>query len=90
MREHWVEAEHLREPRGGEDFWAVDTAAHPLLDPAFPEHPSRLRRFLRGFYERIRRDDEAYRRAVAAQIHPPTAVAWPRSCRRPTPTSARS
>jgi hypothetical protein len=85
MREHWVEAEHLREPRGGEDFWAVDTTAHPLLDPAFPERPSRLRRFLRGFYERIRRDDEAYRRAVAAQIHPPGAPSdWASDSRRLT------
>ena len=51
----------------------MDTTAHPLLDPAFLERPSRLRRFLRGFYERIRQDDDAYRRAVAAQIHPPGA-----------------
>lgn len=72
MQEHWVEQERLRGP-SGEDIWAVDWSAHPLLDPAFPERPSRQRRFLRLFYERIRRDEEAYQRALASLLRPPGA-----------------
>jgi hypothetical protein len=74
MRGQWVDADRLREP-SGERAWDVDYGAHPLLDPAFPERPSRLRRFLRAYYDRIRHSDQAYDQAVAAMLHPPGAPA---------------
>ena len=70
MRRRWVQPEC--NPLGGEpDFWVVDYTAHPMLDPAFPDHPSRLLRFVQMTYERIRTDEQAYRQETARLLRPP-------------------
>jgi hypothetical protein len=69
MSEPWVEAEKLREEHG-DDIWAVDFTAHPLLDPGFPERPSRLLRFIELTWERIRADDRAYCHEMARLLQP--------------------
>ncbi len=76
MPQRWVEADHLRGPDDGR-IWDVDYGAHPLLDPEFARRPSRMRRFYRLFYDRIRRDDAAYHAALASQFHPPGEAADP-------------
>lgn len=76
MNERWIAADRIGRPPPA-DVWDVDYAAHPLLDPGFAERPSRQRRFFRLFYDRIRRDDAAYARALASQLHPPGALSDP-------------
>ena len=50
--------------------WDVDYGAHPLLDPEFADYPSRQRDLARATYERIRDDDDAYRRETARLLRP--------------------
>lgn len=47
------------------DPWAVDYAAHPLLDPGFPPRGSRLGQMSRLTFRRILRSDEAYARELS-------------------------
>lgn len=44
----------------GNDPWAVDYDAHPLLDPRFPPRGSRLGQLTRLTFRRILRSDQAY------------------------------
>jgi hypothetical protein len=71
MHESWVEADRLREEHG-DDIWAVDYTAHPLLDPTFGERPSRLLRFIQLTYARIRDDDRAYCHEMSRLLQPPS------------------
>jgi len=63
MYQSWVDASRLRHENGG-DLWAVDHAAHPLLDPNFPQRRSRVLNLMRQKYRRMLTDDVAYRREL--------------------------
>jgi len=69
MYERWVSTDSFLPPRGTLN-WDVSYAAHPTLDPAFVERPSRLRQFTRYTWDRIREDDAAYRREAARLLRP--------------------
>ncbi len=70
MHESW-----LKQNANGEttdvDIWAVSFTAHPLLDPEFPQHRSRLLELGRMTYFRIRRDNEAYRQTLLRYFFSP-------------------
>ncbi len=69
MNEQWIRADRILST--WEDIrWDVDFAAHPLLDPAFLERPSRLRRFLQLTCQRIASDAAAYHREAARLVRP--------------------
>ncbi|MFH1841977.1 MAG: hypothetical protein ABIF77_02120 [bacterium] len=70
MGKQWLKPECLK-PDDRLDIWNVDYTAHPMLDPAFPDQPSRLRRFIRMAYERIIDDDRAYQHEAARLLRPP-------------------
>jgi len=69
MRRQWVETSHLQN-HYGEDIWAVDYTAFPLLDPTFPERPSRLLHLIQSSYDRIRSGDKAYCYETARLLRP--------------------
>jgi len=60
MYQNWVETTAIGTP-AREDIWAVDYAAHPLLDPDFHRNGGRLIQLMRQNFHRIVRDDDAYR-----------------------------
>lgn len=70
MHQLWVDASHLKPRATGGDPWDVDFSAHPLLDPAFTQHPTRVGRFFRDLWRRIRDDDTAYRRELHRMLNP--------------------
>ncbi len=69
MEGRWVAAESFLPPQGG-IVWDVDYTGHPYLDPSWPERNTRLRRFTELTWERVRDDDEAYRREAARLLRP--------------------
>lgn len=69
MYQSWVDASRIRHDNGG-DIWAVDHAAHPLLDPAFGASLSRVLALTRQKYRRMLGDDETYRRELARLLQP--------------------
>ncbi len=69
MRHQWVEASHLQN-NDGEDIWAVNYTAFPMLDPHLPDKPSRLLQLIRATYDRIRNDDKAYCHETARLLRP--------------------
>lgn len=69
MNEQWIRADRIMS--SWDDMgWEVDYTAHPLLDPAFMDKPSRLRRFLQLTHQRIVADDRAYQREAARLVRP--------------------
>ena len=69
MNEQWIRADRIMNT--GQDIrWEVDHTAHPLLDPAFLDRPSRLRRFLEMTRDRIQDNDAAYQREAARLVRP--------------------
>jgi hypothetical protein len=64
-----VAAESFLPPPGGID-WDVDYTGHPYLDPSLADRDSRLRRFTEFTWDRIRDDDDAYRREAARLLRP--------------------
>jgi hypothetical protein len=50
--------------------WDVDYTAHPYLDPALWDRPSRVRRWTEYTWGRIRDDDAGYRREAARFLRP--------------------
>ena len=70
MNRRWVDASNLETRNAGGDPWAVDYAAHPLLDPRFVNRRTRLGRFFQQMYIRIRDDDEAYRDEIRRMLNP--------------------
>jgi hypothetical protein len=69
MYQSWVDASRIGRDKE-KDVWAVDFAAHPLLDPEFPRKRSRLLHLTRLTYRRIIRDDKAYRRELSRLFNP--------------------
>jgi len=65
-----VDASNLEFRNAGGDPWAVDYGAHPLLDPRFVSRRTRLGRFFREMFLRIRDDDEAYRSEIKRMLNP--------------------
>ena len=53
------------------DIWAVDFTAHPFLDPGFPDQRTRLLDLARLTFGRIRKNNNAYREALARFFYPP-------------------
>ncbi len=70
MYRQWVEASNLAHRGDGGDAWAVDYAGHPLLDPTFAQRPTRVGRFFRLMYQRIRHDDDVYRAEISRMLDP--------------------
>ena len=70
MYKQWVEASQLARHDAAGDAWAVDYSGHPLLDPTFAQRPTRIGRFFRMMYNRIRHDDKAYTHEVARMLGP--------------------
>ena len=70
MNQLWVEAEHLKNGNGQSDPWHVDYSAHPLLDPRFIRHHTRVGRFFRDMYTRILDDDDAYHAELRRLVQP--------------------
>ena len=70
MYRQWVEASHLIRTSATGDPWAVDYSGHPLLDPTFVQRPTRVGRFFRLMYKRIRTNDETYRSEVSRMLDP--------------------
>ncbi len=68
MYRQWVEASQLARHDASDDAWSVDYSGHPLLDPAFIQRPTRVGRFFRMMYNRIRHDDVAYTHEVARML----------------------
>ncbi len=69
MDGRWVAAESFLPPQGG-IVWDVDYTGHPYLDPSLPDRDSRLRRWTEFTWDRIRDDDDAYRREAARLLRP--------------------
>ena len=69
MYQSWVDATRIRNG-STEDIWAVDYAAHPLLDPDFAVKGSRLLYLTRLNFRRIVRDDDVYRQELSRIFHP--------------------
>jgi hypothetical protein len=69
MEGRWVAAESFLPPQGS-IVWDVDYTGHPYLDPSLPDRDSRLRRFTEFTWDRIRDDDDAYRRESARLLRP--------------------
>jgi hypothetical protein len=70
MYQLWVEAEHLRDHNSQGDPWCVDYSAHPLLDPRFIQRHTRVGRFFRLMYNRIKDNDAAYREEFGRMMRP--------------------
>jgi hypothetical protein len=78
MQQEWVKSDKIHNGlngfsggNGDKDIWDVDCSAHPMLDPRFPERPSRLLRFIEMTYERIAGDDDMYCQEVRRLLYPP-------------------
>ncbi|MBU1675850.1 hypothetical protein KKA85_08735 [bacterium] len=71
MHQRWVDASSLETRNASGDPWDVDYSAHPLLDPRFVRRSSRIGRFFRQMYIRIRDDDDAYRAEIKRMLNPP-------------------
>ncbi len=56
MNQSWVDASRFNR-KTGQDIWAVDYTAHPLLDPEFDQQGSRLLYLTRMTFRRILRSD---------------------------------
>ena len=69
MYQSWIDVTKINH-KSDKDMWAVDFTAHPLLDPAFTHHPSRLQTLTRLAYRRVLKDDEIYRRELARLFYP--------------------
>ena len=69
MYRNWIDSNKITR-RSEEDLWAVDFTAHPMLDPQFTRHPSRLQALTRVAYGRIVQDEEAYRSELARLFFP--------------------
>lgn len=69
MYRNWIDSTKITR-RSEQDLWAVDFTAHPMLDPQFTRHPSRLQALTRLAYGRILQDEEAYRRELARLFFP--------------------
>jgi hypothetical protein len=76
MYQSWVDASRIRHANGG-DIWAVDHAAHPLLDPQFGTSRSRVLALTRAKYHRLLTDDEAYRHELARLFQPGSEESLP-------------
>ncbi len=69
MYRNWVDSTKLNH-HTEQDMWAVDFTAHPMLDPGFTHHSSRLQTLTRLTYRRIVQDDQAYRRELSRLFYP--------------------
>ena len=69
MNQRWVDATRLGSGNNDVD-WDVDYSVHSLLDPRFTKRPTRVGRFFRRMFERIRDDDAAYRTEIDRMLNP--------------------
>ena len=69
MNEQWIRADRIVASWQDID-WEANFTAHPLLDPEFLDHPSRLRRFLQFTHQRITASEAAYQREAARLVRP--------------------
>ncbi len=69
MYRNWIDSAKITHETG-QDMWAVDFTAHPMLDPEFTRRPSRLQVLTRLAYRRILKDEDAYRHELARLFYP--------------------